>query len=150
MFYRGSFVLRLFAALVLLGLLAGAGYLAYRTGFDQGYVQGVAISGGETLPDRPGYPGNMPGYWPGYWRPHFGFFPFFPFFGFFLVGLLIFWAVGALFRPRHWGYPGYWHRHSHEMGAQPWGPPPWEKDRPSGEPGTEGQAPASKPETGQS
>jgi hypothetical protein len=139
MFYRGSFVLRFFAALVVFGLLIGAGYLAYRTGFDQGYVQGAAVSGGEAPLDRPGYP-----FYPGYLRPHFGFFPFFPFFGFFLVGLLIFLAIGALFRPRHWGYPGYWRHHEH-----PWGPPPWEKERPSGEPGTEGQAPAGKPETGQ-
>jgi hypothetical protein len=138
--YRGSFVLRFIAALVVLGLLIGAGYLAYRTGFEQGFVQGAAVPEEGAPLDRPVYP-----YHPGYWRPHFGFFPSFPFFGFFFVGLLIFWLVGGLFRRRYWGYPGYWHHHDH-----PYGAPPWEKERPSGEAGKVAQAPPGRPESDQS
>jgi len=131
----GSFVLWLIGALLLIGLLTGGGFMAYRAGVAQGIAQAPEVAqaiqqaaeNGQVAPIPPmvGYGYGYP-YW-GY-RHHFGFFPF----GFFGAILFIFFFFGLLrflfFRPWHmgWGYYGHHHRH-------PWGGPPWM--RPEGEEG---------------
>jgi hypothetical protein len=119
----GSIVLRILAAVLLVGILVGGAVWIYQAGFTQGAVQ--AQMTGENAPQfQPGLPYSP---W-GYARPHFGFFPFFPLFGFFLFGLFFLFLLRWAFRPWHWGYGGSWHRHPH-----PEGTPPWEKDRPAEE-----------------
>jgi hypothetical protein len=136
---RGYFIYRLLAALLVVGILAAAGVAVYRAGFTQGYLQAAAAAEEGGALTRPGSP-----YYPGFGWPRFGFFPFFPFVGFFFFGLLFFLFFRALFRPWHWGYPGPWH------GYPPgWGAPPWAKDRPADQPGTESQPQPGGPGKGQ-
>lgn len=141
MFARGSFILRLAGALLLVGLMIGGGAMAYRAGVAQGIAQAPAVAealsnaaqNGQALP-APGY-----GYGYGYpyygFRPHFGFFPF----GGLLGGILFFFLFFGLLRLiffRPWG----WHRygHGHWKGYYgPWGPPPWAREEKAGEEGTE-------------
>ena len=44
MFTRGSFVLRLIGALLLVGLMIGGGVMAYRAGVAQGIAQAPAVA----------------------------------------------------------------------------------------------------------
>jgi hypothetical protein len=141
MYPRGSIVFRVIAGLLIVGLLLALGVAVYRAGFTQGVLQATASAGGQNPQVGPGYP-----YYPGLFWPRFGFgfFPFFPLFGFFFFGLLIFFLFRALFRPWHWGYPGYW------RGAPPaGGPPPWERERRPGEPEPEGQSQPDDSQQGQ-
>jgi hypothetical protein len=143
MFRIGSIILRVLAALLLIGLLVGGGMAVYRAGFAQGYAVGAssATAGGAEVapggaPLSPYYP-----YYPGMMYPHFGFFPFMPLGGLCLFGLLIFFAFGALLRgPRHWGHHAWAHGpeggpHGHWHGY----PPPWAKERQAGESTGEGK-----------
>ncbi len=149
--FRSSFVFRFVAMIVFLGLLAGAGFMAYRAGEARGYALGVTttqqslqsgtpqIGQGQVNPAVPVAPYGYPGYFYGY-RPHF-FFPFgllfFPF-----ALLFFFFVIGGLFRFMLWGVfgraafgHGQW-RHAHG----PWG----HHHGPWGQPGAQqpqGQAP---------
>ena len=130
----GSFVLTLIGVLLLMGLIAGGGFMAYRAGVAQGIAQAPEVAeaiqqaaeNGQVAPVPPmyGYGYGYPYAW-GY-RPHFGFFPF----GFLGGIFFLFLFFGVLrflfFRPWRWGY--YGHHHGH-----PWGGPPWM--RPEGEEG---------------
>jgi hypothetical protein len=142
MVHRGFFVVRIVAALLLIGLLALGGVALYRAGLAQGYAQGVlvaAASGEQTAPAAPVQPGMMlpyAGFYPGW---YFGFPPFGGILGFFLFGFLLLLVLGALFRPRHWGYAptgGPYGMHHHGF------PPPWAKGSQPGEPGA-GEQPES-------
>jgi hypothetical protein len=141
----GSFVMSLVGVLLLIGLMAGGGFMAYRAGVAQGIAQApqvaeaisrAAENGQQVAPVAPmyGYGYGYPYAW-GY-RPHFGFFPF----GFFGAILFIFFFFGLLrflfFRPWRMGWGYYGHHHGH-----PWGGPPWM--RPEGE---EGEKRQEKPE----
>jgi hypothetical protein len=136
--FRGGFLWRFLAALLVLIALAGLGVGVYRMGFAQGYQthaltspapaagQGSGQSSGQgQVAPAPGYGpwAYGPGYGYGY-RPHFGFFPFFPLFGLFWF-LIIFFVIGgfvrfALFRRWAGGHrPGYWRYHEHEEDQKP-------------------------------
>jgi hypothetical protein len=133
----GYFFFRVLAGVLTLAALIIGGVLIYNAGQAQGYALGLATSGeGAQLqaPAAPIYPGGAP-----YWGWHFGFFPFSPFFGLFCFGgliLLLFFAIGGIFRPMHWRhhpgghYPGYWQG--------------WKEGPPSrgGSSGSEGQPPS--------
>ena len=143
MFQRGSIILRVFATLLLVGLLVAAGFMIFRAGQAQGYAMGVAqaANGQQVAPGTNGapgtlpwmYPGSLPGYWPGYYyRPHFFFGPLFGIFFFFLF----FFLIGGLFR-RAWGWGrphGPWGHHYYGPHPHGWGPPP-------GEPGQQQETP---------
>jgi hypothetical protein len=132
--FKGSFVFGLIGALLLIGLMAGGGYMAYQAGFAQGTAQAPEIAqaisqaaeSGQGAPIQPlyGYGYGPRGLW-GY-PHHIGFFPL----GGILGGLFfLFLFFGLLrmifFRPWHmgWGHYGPW------RGSQggPWGGPPWMK-----------------------
>jgi hypothetical protein len=131
---RGSFFIRLLGALLMLGVLFAVGMLAFRAGQAQGYALGSTVSGGETSIPPIMVPGLTPAGGPIYsiWGwPHLGLFPA-PFLSLFcLIGLgfMFLFALGAIFRPRHWyrhcGDPqsNDWHGHWHA------GPPPWVKEK---------------------
>ena len=142
MFNRGSFVLRLIAILLLIGLMIGGGVMAYRAGIAQGIAQAPAVAealsnaaeSGQGLP-VPAY-GYGYGYgYPGYrMHPHYGFFPFGGILGFILF---IFLFLGLLrlifFRPWAWHY-GPMHGRGHWKGyGHPWGPQPWAREGEAGE-----------------
>jgi hypothetical protein len=128
---RSFFFIRLVGIVLMVGVLIAVGWLAFRAGQAQGYALGLAASS-EELPASPaGVPGIYPGYAYGA-RPYFGFMPFWPIFCLFGLGVLFLFALGAIFRPRHWhgygrpGYPGEsklddWHARWHGWQA---GPPP--------------------------
>ncbi|MFN2198792.1 MAG: hypothetical protein ACK2UW_21915 [Anaerolineales bacterium] len=120
----GSIILRLIGVLLLIGLLFGAGFFAYRAGFSQGVVQGAAMAAagsgaesGQFVPMVPGY-----GYYPGYFmRPYFGFFP--ALLGFVFISFMFFFALRLVFRPR-FGWGRHWYG-KHAYAGHPWGGPPW-------------------------
>jgi hypothetical protein len=140
MFNRGSFILRLIGALLLVGLMIGGGAMVYRAGVAQGIAQAPAVAealsnfaeNGQALP-VPGY-----GYGYGYpyhgFRPHFGFFPFGGILGFILFTFLFFGLLRLIFfRPWGWHY-GHMHGRGPWKGyGGPWGPPPWAQEDKEGE-----------------
>jgi hypothetical protein len=136
MIERGSTTIwRVLAALLVVGLLLGAGAMVYRAGVDQGLAQAAIVQGEEGQGAVPGFR-----FYPGFYRPHFGFFPGFPLFGIFFFGLFFLFLLRWLFRPWGWGSRGHWHAHPHTH--------PWE-DRPQGEPGPETQGQTGNPGSGQ-
>jgi hypothetical protein len=124
MFQKGPFiVLRVIGVLLLLGLLVGGGFMAYKAGVSQGISQAPAVAtaisqaaqNGQGVPVAPMY-GYGHGFGPGFYPYHgFGFFPF----GICGSILLVFFFFGLMrmifFRPWHhgWGHRshGPWGRH---------------------------------------
>ncbi len=117
---KSSFLVRFLGAVLLIALLAGGGYMAFRAGQAQGYTLGAASAIGEqsaaSAAALPAYP--MP------YARHYGmgmhFSPFMGFFGFIpmLIGLcIVFWLFRLVFwGPRHmhhghWGCGPYMHHH---------------------------------------
>jgi len=135
MFNRGSFVLRLIGALLLVGLMIGGGAMAYRAGVAQGIAQApqVAAAISNAAESGQGLPVPAYGYgygYPGYgFRPHFGFFPFGGVLGFIFFMFLFFGLMRMIFFRRWaWGY-GHMNRRDYWKGhAHPWGPPPWARE----------------------
>jgi len=134
MFTRGSFVLRLIGALLLVGLMIGGGAMAYRAGVAQGVAQAPEVAAAISNAAENGQSAPMPGYGYGYgypyygFRPHFGFFPF-GIFGFILFAFLFFGLLRMIFfRPWRWHY-AHMRGHGPWKGyGGPWGPPPWARD----------------------
>jgi hypothetical protein len=133
---RGSYVWRLIGILVLVGLVAGGGVMAYRAGVAQGIAQAPEVVAAFASAAENGQGLPMPGYgYPVYgMRPHFGFFPLGGIFGFILSVFLFFGLLRLIFRPWAWGYDP---RH----GRGPWNgyAPPWahEEESDTTEPKTE-------------
>jgi len=132
MFNRGSFVLRLIGALLLVGLMIGGGMMAYRAGVAQGIAQAPVVAEALSNAAESGQGVPVPAYgygYPGYWmRPHFGFFPFHGFLGIVFFMFVFFGLMRLLFFRRWaWGY-GHMHRRGHWKGYGPWGPPPWARE----------------------
>ena len=132
MFNRGSFVLRLIGALLLVGLMIGGGVMAYRAGVAQGVAQAPQVAAAISSAAESGQGLPIPAYGYGYpyygFRPHFGFFPFGSFLGIILFFFLIFGLTRMIFfRRLAWGY-GHMHRRGHWKGYGPWGPPPWARE----------------------
>lgn len=133
---RGSFVVRLIGALLLVGLLIGAGALAYRAGVAQGIARAPEVAEALSSAAENGQVAPVPGYgYPVYgMRPHFGFFPFGGIFGFILFLFLFFGLMRLIFfRPWSWHYGhmhgrGYWKKHGRH-----WGGPPWAREGEGGE-----------------
>jgi hypothetical protein len=135
MYRRSWFFVRLFGVLLLVGVLLAVGALAFQAGQAQGYAMGLAMSGEELAVP----PAGLTGY-PFWGRPYVGFAPMGPFLGLLCLGglgLAFLFALGAIFRPRHWhrhpgpGQPGDpytddWHAQWH---ASHGGPPPWVKEK---------------------
>jgi len=129
----------------MVGVLLAVGGLAFRAGQAQGYALGVTVSNGD-LPQVPaGVLGFYPAYGMGMW-PHFGFMPFWSLLCLFGLGVAFLFALGMIFRPRHWhGYgrgsqPGDpqaddWHAAWHGWHGSP-PPGPWmnKKETPSAPP----------------
>jgi hypothetical protein len=137
----GFIVLRLVGVLLLVGLLIGAGVIAYRSGYSQGVVEGAAMaaagSGGESGQVAPLVPGY--GYYPGYALRPFGGFFFTELLGVLFFGFLFLTALRRVFRPRFgWGR-GWYGRHAYA--GHPWGGPPW---------AWRGEQPPEKPEPSES
>ena len=149
MFRNGFFIFRLIGVLLLIGLIIGGGFMAYRAGVSQGIAQAPAVAtaiskaagNGQTVPLPPmyGYGYGYP-YW--MWGPHFGFFPF----GICGSILLLFLFLGLLrlffFRPWHMGWAGH-HGSWRGEDGRPWGGPPWMRHYSQGE---EGEKKAETPE----
>lgn len=129
---RNGFVFRLIGVLLLVALMIGGGFMAYKAGVVQGVSQAPAVAtaiakaaeNGQGLPAPQIYEYGYrysPGFYP---HHHFGFFPFGGIcasilFLFFFLGLM----KMVFFRPWHmgWGHYGPWRgEHGH-----PWGGPPW-------------------------
>jgi hypothetical protein len=119
-------IFRVIGVLLVLGLLFGGGFAAYRFGYNQGVAQSPAIAdalaqglkNGSAVPFHRGFDGPMmPGYGYGFAPmrgPHFGFFPFGGILGFLFMAFLFFGLLRLIFRP-HWG----WHRPwMHQGGPQ--------------------------------
>ncbi len=138
---NGSTVFRILAALVLVAVIFGGGYMAFRAGQAQGYALGAASDTSPAVPAEQAYgPGPFvrPGMMGYYHYPHMGFFGFIPM----LIGLcIVFWLLRIVFwGPRHMHHHGPW-------GCGPYGHYPWPGEHPYGEPGKEsGQVP-SEPES---
>ena len=141
MFNRGSFVLRLVGALLLIGLMIGGGVMAYRAGMAQGIAQAPAVAEALSNAAESGQGLPVPAYGYGYgypaygMRPHFGFFPLGGIFGFILFTFLFFGLLRLIFfRPWAWHYAhmrgrGPWKGYY----GHPWGPPPWAREGDEGE-----------------
>jgi len=134
MFHRGFFFFRILGALLIIGLLAGAGAMLFQAGQAQGFALGAA-SAGKELP----LPAPMPYYGYGYMVPHFS--PFGMFFGIIPLVLILF-LVGGIFRSFVWRRP--------PMGSGPWaggphGHYPWGREQPPAEP----EKPAQQPSSGE-
>ena len=128
MFKRNLFVWRVIASIVLLALLAGGGYLAYRAGFAQGMHRAPELA--EAFPEA-FEEGWLPMHRFGNYRaPMYGmhgrgFFPLGGLFGLILALFLFAGLIRLLFfphRPHAWGYPP----HGPARGGY-WGGP-WERD----------------------
>ena len=138
MFNRGSFVLRLIGALLLVGLMIGGGVIAYRAGVAQGIAQAPAVAEVLSNAAESGQGLPVPAYGYGYpyhgFRPHFGFFPFGGIFGFILFIFLFFGLMRLIFfRPWAWHY-GHMHGRGPWKGyGRYWGPPPWARENDEGE-----------------
>ena len=129
--FRNGLVFRFIGVLLLIGLIAAGGVMAYQAGVVQGVAQAptVATAIAQSAENGQGAPvpplmygqGYGYGYYPMYGH-HFGFFPF----GVCGSILLVFFFFGLLrmlfFRPWHSGWGG--HRHG------PWGKH-WEGGAPS-------------------
>ena len=123
--FRNGFIFRLIAVLLLIGLVAAGGYMAYKAGIAQGIAQAPEVAeaiqqsadDGQVVPPMYGYGYRYHGF--GY-PHHFGFFPggicFSIFFIFLFFGLLRF----VFFRPWHRG----WRHHGHWGGKWEGGVPP--------------------------
>lgn len=129
---NGRFVFRIFASLVLVAVLIGAGVLVYQMGVTQGLATNT------TLPPQVSNPTAPYLYYPPYFHPWgFGFFPFgfiFPlFFGLFIFFLITRAIFGGWRRhaPGYWGgmhgrdphdippMVEEWHRKMHEASSNP-------------------------------
>ena len=108
MFNRGSSVLRLIGALLLVGLMIAGGVMAYRAGVAQGIAQAPAVAEALSNATESGQGLPVPAYGYGYpvygLRPHFGFFPFGGILGFILFIFLFFGLLRLIFRPWAWHY----------------------------------------------
>lgn len=138
MFDRGSFVLRVVGALLLVGLMIGGGAIAYRAGVAQGIAQAPAVADALSNAAEAGQPLPVPGYGYGYpyygFRPHFGFFPFGGILGFILFFFLFFGLLRLIFfRPWVWHYGSMHGRGPWKGYGGPWGPPPWVREEKEGE-----------------
>jgi hypothetical protein len=142
-------VLRVIGALLLVALMAGGAFAAYRFGYAQGVAQSPAVAealaqglkNGAAVPFQRGFGGPMMygyGYPMGMWGHH-GFFPFGGILGFLFMAFLFFGLLRLVFFRPHFGWHGHWH-------GREWGGPPWMHGDPQqpGQPGSE--APA-QPET---
>lgn len=151
---KGSFIIfRVFAALLLLGLIVGAGAFGYQVGVMRGIEQAPVVAAaienatenGQVAPIPPMMYGN------GYGYPHgFGYGRHFNPFGAicfsFLFLFLFFGAMRMLFfrRMRHgWGHHGHWSK-----GWEGNAPPHFEEwhKRAHGEKSAEGNEESAKPE----
>ena len=124
-------IFRLIGLLIVIGLVAGGGMMAYRAGFEQGVAQSPAIAAaiaksapsGQVVPVPPMYGygyGASYGYgYPMYGHPHFGFFPLG---GICFSIIILFFFLGMLkmmfFRRMAWSHDGGhhgppWMRHHH-------------------------------------
>lgn len=137
--FRNGFVFRLIGVLLLIGLVAAGGFMAYKAGIAQGVSQAPAVAtaisqaaeNGQAVPPMVG-PGYGYGFHPyGFGYPHhFGFFPLggicfsiffiFLFFGFLKMIFFRPWRHGHMHGPwsRHWegGVPpmfNEWHKRAH-------------------------------------
>ena len=132
MFNRGSFVLRLIGALLLVGLMIGGGVLAYRAGMAQGIAQAPAVAEALSHAAESGQVAPVPAYgyeYPGYrMRPHFGFFLFGGIFGFIFFIFLFFGLMRMMFFRRWAWHYAHMHGHGPWQGHGPWGTPPWVRD----------------------
>lgn len=125
MFHKGSIVIRIIAALLLVAILAAGGFALYRLGFAQGVTQNQVITSPQAQNLAPLFHGSPR------WMFHgFGFFPIFMLFGLFLFGIFILGLLRLIFRPFGWGAHGMHHRHGyprpwdHEHRCQPEEPNP--------------------------
>jgi hypothetical protein len=127
MFHRGFFLFRILGALLIIGLLAGAGAMLFQAGQAQGFALGAATAGKELT-----LPAPMPYYGYSFMYPHF--FPFGMFFGIIPLVLILF-LIGGIFRRFAWGRT--------PMGGGPHGHYPWGREHQPTQPDKPAQQPPS-------
>lgn len=119
--FRNGFIFRLIGVLLLIGLVAAGGFMAYKAGMAQGTLQAPEVAAaienaaeeGQSVPPMAGYGYGYPhGYGFGY-HHHFGFFPG----GFCFSILFIFLFFGFLRMIFFRGWRHGWGHHGHG----PWG-----------------------------
>jgi hypothetical protein len=117
MFFRHHFIGRVFFVLLILGLLLAAGPGLFRSGYQQGFVSGMAFTAenGEPAPESAAIPGAY-----GDWRPGgmtlFSGGPLWTMFcfsaiAFLLLMTLLFGAFGHRILRRHGHHAHHWGRH---------------------------------------
>lgn len=137
--FRGRFLFTTLVTLVVLGLLAAAGFGLVRLGWSQGYSAGLLAEGAEFA---------QPYFGPRYWGPGFfggGFFSLlfgvglFFFFGMFILRILFFGRHMRAWRRAGGRGPEDWGKHWGKWGHGPHGP--WRE----GPPGSASEAPETEP-----
>lgn len=122
--FRNGLVFRIFGALLLIGLIAAGGFMAYKGGVAQGISQAPAVAtaisqaaeNGQAAPVSPMMYGY--GYGPGYQmygRHHFGFFPFGAICGSIFFLFLFLGLMRMIF------FRGMWRRGWEDHKHAPWG-----------------------------
>ena len=126
--FRNGFVFRIIGAVIVLGLIAVGGFMAFKAGEANGIAQAPAVATAISKAAENGQPANVPpmmyghGYGFGYGHPmmygrhHFGFFS-----GAFCFGILfLFLLLGAL-RMMFFGRMHMMHHHGGGHWRGPWG-----------------------------
>ncbi len=129
--FRGRFLYSAVVTIVLLGLLAAAGFGLVRLGWSQGYTAGLLAEGAELAQPYYGPYFGGPRFFGGFFSLLFGFGLFF-FFGMFILRMLFFGRHMRAWKRAGGPSPEKWREHWGKWGHGPHGP--WQEGPPGSEP----------------